>query len=51
MSTTIDARIFDDMIEEIIDKDGIAVIDNGAGSFIPLIQYLSECSVIRNTSF
>ncbi|MDF7675997.1 conjugal transfer protein TraL [Neisseriaceae bacterium ESL0693] len=45
-SITIDALVFDSMIEQIIDKEGIAVIDNGAGSFIPLIQYLSECSVL-----
>lgn len=42
----IDARIFDALIEELIEHDGDAVIDNGASTFIPLAAYLSENGVI-----
>lgn len=44
---SIDASRFDGLIEQIIEKDGVAVIDNGAATFIPLMQYLLENSVIE----
>lgn len=38
----IDSRKFDSLIESIMSKDGIAVIDNGAATFVPLVAYLAE---------
>lgn len=38
----IDTGYFDKFIEEIIKEEGIAVIDNGAATFVPLIQYIKE---------
>lgn len=42
----IDASRFDALIEKIIEKDGVAIIDNGAATFIPLMQYLRENDVV-----
>ena len=44
---SIDASRFDGLIEQIIEKDGVAVIDNGAATFIPLMQYLRENGVVE----
>lgn len=44
---SIDASKFDGLIEQLIEKDGVAVIDNGAATFIPLMQYLQENGVIE----
>lgn len=44
---SIDASRFDGLIEQIIEKDGVSVIDNGAATFIPLMQYLRENDVIE----
>lgn len=43
----IDSSKFDKLIEDIIEKDGVAVIDNGAATFIPLMDYLRENSVVE----
>lgn len=43
----IDSSKFDKLIEDIIEKDGIAVIDNGAATFIPLMTYLRENNIIE----
>lgn len=43
----IDSRKFDGLIESLIEKDGIAVIDNGAATFIPLMSYMNENNVIE----
>ncbi len=42
----IDASKFDGLIEEIATKEGIAVIDNGAATFVPLMSYLRESNII-----
>lgn len=44
---SIDASRFDGLIEQIIEKDGVSVIDNGAATFIPLMQYLRENDVVE----
>lgn len=43
---TIDTSKFDALIETLIEDDGIAVIDNGAATFIPLIQYMTEIDLM-----
>ena len=46
-SRTIDAKRFDALIEKLLSRDtGIAVIDNGANTFSPLLAYLVENDVI-----
>jgi len=42
----IDSRVFDGLIEKLLEHDGDAVIDNGASTFIPLSAYLVENDVI-----
>ncbi|WKU18791.1 conjugal transfer protein TraL [Advenella alkanexedens] len=44
---SIDASRFDGLIEQLIEKEGVAVIDNGAATFIPLMQYMRENAVIE----
>jgi cellulose biosynthesis protein BcsQ len=43
----INERKFDDLIETLIKKDGIFIVDNGASSFVPLSSYLIENDVIQ----
>ena len=45
----IDPRYFDDLIEDLVElpEDGVAVIDNGASTFMPLLNYLVESQVIE----
>lgn len=38
-------RIFDDLMEDLLDLDGIAVVDNGAATFVPLMGYMAENDV------
>ncbi|WP_066570607.1 conjugal transfer protein TraL [Snodgrassella sp. CFCC 13594] len=38
----IDSRKFDSLIEDIITEEGIAVTDNGAATFVPLLGYMTE---------
>ena len=42
---TIDTRPFDEMIESLVELDGIGVIDNGAATFVPLIAYMNEGNI------
>ncbi|MDO4997349.1 MAG: conjugal transfer protein TraL [Neisseria sp.] len=44
-SNDIDTRFFDGLIEQLVEKDGIAVVDNGAATFVPLMSYLAENEV------
>ena len=44
-SNSIDSRKFDGLIEQLIELEGIAVIDNGAATFIPLMAYMAENKV------
>ena len=44
-SNDIDTRFFDGLIEKLVEKDGIGVVDNGAATFIPLMSYLAENEV------
>lgn len=41
-NNNIDSRQFDGLIEQILEADGIGVIDNGAATFIPLMSYIAE---------
>ncbi|MCY1264138.1 Protein TraL [compost metagenome] len=46
-SRTIDAKRFDALIEKLLASDtGVAVIDNGANTFSPLLAYLVENDVV-----
>lgn len=38
----IDTRNFDGLIEKLLEGDGIAVVDNGAATFVPLMSYIAE---------
>ena len=38
----IDERNFDNLMEHLLNEDGVFVIDNGASTFIPLANYLIE---------
>ena len=41
-SSRVDERKFDILIRQILSKDGIFIVDNGASTFIPLSNYLLE---------
>lgn len=38
----INARVFDRLVEKIINSDGIAIVDNGATTYVPLMAYITE---------
>lgn len=38
----INSRHFDDLMDEILAKDGVGVIDTGAGTFVPLMYYFDD---------
>lgn len=42
---TINTRYFDDLLEDLLNLDGIAVVDNGAATFVPLMAYMAENDV------
>lgn len=44
-SNNIDSRFFDGLVEKLVGEDGIAVIDNGAATFVPLMSYMAENEV------
>ena len=44
-ANNIDARFFDGLIERLVNDEGIAVIDNGAATFVPLMSYMAENEV------
>lgn len=39
---TIDTRKFDDLMEKMLNEDGLSVVDNGAATFVPLMSYMAE---------
>ncbi|QIP46940.1 conjugal transfer protein TraL [Kingella kingae] len=41
----INTRFFDDLLENLFNLDGIAVVDNGAATFVPLMAYMAENDV------
>lgn len=41
----INTRFFDDLLEDLFQLDGIAVVDNGAATFVPLMAYMAENDV------
>lgn len=43
----IDSRVFDGLIENLLEHEGDAVIDNGSSTFVPLSAYLVENNVIE----
>ena len=43
----IDQSKFDMLVEEIISRNGIALIDNGSTTFLPLMQYIIENAVLE----
>lgn len=45
----VNARFFDPLIEELIQlpDDAVAVIDNGAATFLPLVSYMTEAGIIE----
>ena len=43
----IDHSKFDMLIEEIINRNGIALIDSGSTTFLPLMQYIKENGVLE----
>jgi hypothetical protein len=43
----IDPRVFDGLIEKLLEHEGDAVIDNGASTFVPLSAYMLENNVIE----
>lgn len=43
----IEQRAFDTLIEKIVTEDKISIIDNGASSFVPLAQYISNFDVLN----
>lgn len=43
----INERLFDLMLEEILQQDGVHVIDNGANSFRPMVSYMIDNDVIK----
>ncbi|WP_434779056.1 conjugal transfer protein TraL [Neisseria sp. Ec49-e6-T10] len=44
-NNNIDSRNFDGLIEQLVEAEGIAVVDNGAATFVPLMSYMAENSV------
>jgi protein traL len=42
IDNNIDTRNFDGLVEKLIEGDGIAVVDNGAATFVPLMSYIAE---------
>lgn len=41
----IDTRNFDSLMDKLLTVDGIAVVDNGAATFVPLMSYMAENQV------
>ena len=46
-SSRVDERKFDGLMEQLLSKDGVFVVDNGSASFIPLSNYLLENDALR----
>ena len=45
--SVIDHSKFDDLVEDLISKDGIAVVDSGSTTFLSLMQYIKSNGVIE----
>jgi hypothetical protein len=45
-TNTIDARVFDSLMEDLLSTDAVCVVDNGASTFVPLMAYLVENKAI-----
>lgn len=43
----INARAFDSLMESLLGSEGIAVVDNGASTFVPLMAYMVENGVVE----
>lgn len=51
-TNTIDARVFDELMEDLLSTDSVCVVDNGASTFVPMMAYLVEnkaVEVLRQT--
>ena len=46
-NNVIDHSKFDMLVEEIINRNGIGLIDNGSATFLPLMQYFNENAVLE----
>jgi hypothetical protein len=46
-SSRVDERRFDALVKEILSREGIFIVDNGASTFIPLSNYLLENDVMQ----
>jgi FMN-dependent NADH-azoreductase len=46
-SRTINAKMFDTLIENILEQEGVFVIDNGANTFSPLLAYMVENDLVN----
>lgn len=42
----INSRAFDELIERLVESNGVAVVDNGASTFVPLMAYMVENGVV-----
>jgi CO dehydrogenase nickel-insertion accessory protein CooC1 len=42
----INARAFDGLMEQLLGHEGVAVVDNGASTFVPLMAYMLDRSRI-----
>lgn len=42
---TINTRFFDELMEDLFNLEGVAVVDNGAATFVPLMAYMAENDV------
>ena len=43
----IDPRCFDGLIESLLSQEGVAIVDNGASTFVPLSAYMRENSDLQ----
>jgi len=46
-ANNINARVFDDLMEDILSSDSVCVVDNGASTFIPLMAYMVENKAVE----
>lgn len=46
-SRTINSKMFDSLIEQILEQEGVFVIDNGANTFSPLLAYMVENDLVN----
>lgn len=46
-TNNIDARVFDNLMEDLLSSEDVCVVDNGASTFVPLMAYLVENKAIE----